>query len=211
MNEQKVAIFDFDGTIGNIEPLIREIYGEVSTKRGWPTLTDEAYRKLRGGTISDAIKWVGVRPWQLPGLMREARSLVYDRRDMIELFPGIPELLRHLHRSGWNLYILSANSTKTIHAVLKREKLDSLVQVLKRPALLGKSRSINKLVKSQGYQPENVWMIGDEVRDVEASHKSGIRSISVTWGLQDKSILQTYKPTAIAHTAKDVETILTTE
>lgn len=205
---EKVVIFDFDGTLANIEPLIKEIYRNVSASRGWPELTDKAYQDLRRGTINDAIKWIGVRPWQIPNLMRQARNIVHENQDKIELFDGVDSLLHDLKKSGWQIYILSANSTKTIHHVLKREKLDNLVTVLKRPALFGKATSINSLVRKKRFNKEHVWMVGDEVRDIDAANKSRVRSVAVIWGLQHESLLVAKHPTVLVKKVKDIESVL---
>ncbi len=208
MKTQRVVIFDFDGTLADIEDLIKKLYGEVAESRGWPALTDEKYRELRTGTLANALKWVGVRPWQLPGLMREGRNRLYEVRDQIKLFPGVKEVVARLHKDGWHIYILSANSTKTIHQVLARNGIDRMVTVLKRPAIFGKATSINKLIWRKRYERSCVWMIGDEVRDIEAATKAEVNSIAVAWGIQDISLLMQYNPTAVAKTAKDVESIL---
>lgn len=208
MSTQRVAIFDFDGTLADIEPFIMKLYGEVAVEKGWPPLTDHDYKRLREGSVADAIKWVGVRPWQVPGLLREGRARVYELRDEIELFKGIPELLAALRQDGWELYVLSANSTKTIKYVLEQKGLDGYVTVLRRPAIFGKAMSIKNLMRRKGYRAESVWMIGDEVRDIEAAKKAGIKSIAVTWGLQDRTILEQNQPTALATTIKDIAQIL---
>jgi phosphoglycolate phosphatase len=208
MKTQRAVIFDFDGTLADIEELIKKLYGEAAASRGWPALTDERYKELRTGTLASALKWVGVRPWQLPGLMKEGRNRLYEVRDQIKLFPGVKPVIAKLHQDGWHIYVLSANSTKTIHQVLARYGIDHMVTVLKRPAIFGKATSINKLVWQKRYDRTQVWMIGDEVRDIEAATKADVNSIAVAWGIQDVSLLKQYNPTAVAKTAKDVESIL---
>ena len=41
---------------------------------------------------------------------------------------------------------------------------------------------INKIIKQNQAQKNNVFYVCDEVRDIEAARKSGIQSIAVTWG-----------------------------
>lgn len=208
MKTTNVAIFDFDGTLADVAALIRVLYAEEALKRGWPELTDEAYANLRKGTIKQAMSWIGVRSWQLPGLMRLGRTLFHKRSGEVKLFDGIEELMSKLHKNGWDIYVLSINSTVTIHEVLKRHNVDEYVHVLKRPGLFGKAASIRALIKRKGYDQSRVWMIGDEVRDIEAAHKASVKSIAVAWGLQDISILEKYRPTATARHAADIERIL---
>lgn len=209
--KHKVVIFDFDGTLADVEAIIRQLYGEIAPKRRWPELTDEAYQTLRRGTLREAMRWLGVRPWQLPGLMRVGRTLFHKHSASVQLFVGIPELVEQLHEDGWHIYVLSNNSVVTIHEILERNNVDHYVHVLKRPALFGKAASINKLIKQRRYDRNNVWMIGDEVRDIQAANKARVKSIAVSWGLQDESVLQKTRPTHLAHDVTEIKKLLDKE
>jgi phosphoglycolate phosphatase len=208
MTEPKVIIFDFDGTLADVVEVIKQIYEEESQKRGWPKLSENQYKKLRKGTIKQAMAWAGVRSWQLPGLLRQGRKSFYAKSKNVKLFPGITELIKKLYLDGWEIYVLSANSDKTIHEIMRRNDADQYVHVLKRSPLFGKASAIRKLMKKHRYQRENVWMVGDEVRDLEAAKKVGVKSIAVSWGLQDESLLKVNQPNAVANKPKDIINIL---
>ena len=209
--DKKVAIFDFDGTLADVIVVLRSLYGDVAVKRGWPDLTDEALQLLRKGTYREALKWLGVRPWQMPALMREGRRLYYARRSEVRLFEGMAEVLAELHHRGWDMYVLSINSEQTIKDLLADYRVDHLVHVLRRPAVFGKAMSINRLVRRRGYSRQNVWMIGDELRDVDAAKKAQVKSVAVAWGLQDRELLKNASPTGLADTPADIVRLLTSK
>lgn len=206
--DTNVAIFDFDGTLADVAEIIRALYGDLALQRGWPELTDAEYKKLRKGTVQQALKWVGIRPWQMPSLLREGRAQFKSRSDDILLFNDVSEVVTQLHEAGWHIYILSSNSPDTIRKVLKINGLDDKVTVLRRPSMFGKAKSINKLVESRDYAKDRVWMIGDELRDVDGGNKAGVKSLAVSWGLQDISVLRAAHPTAVADKPVDIVTIL---
>lgn len=208
MKDRKVVIFDFDGTLADVVPLMREIYGEFATKNGYPELTEEIFQNLRKSTLREVFKWVGVKPWQLPGLMRKGRVLFAEKSDKVKLFKGVSKLVAELHKSDWEIYILSSNSPATIHDILVRNKIDDYISILKRPSLFGKAQSIKALVRKKNYDKKNVWMVGDEVRDIEGANKAGVNSIGVTWGLQHEIVLKKAKPTHLAKTAVQLRKLL---
>lgn len=208
MNEKKVVIFDFDGTLADVVPLMREIYDEFAAEHGYPELTEDIYQNLRKSTLKEVLKWVGVKPWQLPGFLRQGRILFAEKRDEVELFNGIAELVTTLHQAGCQIYILSSNSAETIHVILKRNKIDQYITILKRPSLFGKASSIKRLVRKKHYHKSDVWMIGDEVRDIEAANKAGVNCIGVAWGLQHEIALQKANPTHIAMKVGELKNLL---
>ena len=48
--------------------------------------------------------------------------------------------------------------------------------------------------------------VGDEVRDIEACRKVGVKIITVTWGWESPDAILKATPDFIAQTLKDIET-----
>lgn len=210
MSAKKVIIFDFDGTLADTAPIIRSIYTELAAKNKWRPLTDKDYEVLRRGSLNQARKWAGVRWWQFPMVVRTARRLMKLEAEKVILFPGMLELITELKEKNFKLYILSLNLSDTIRHVLERNNLLDNIEILqRRKRSLGKKAAvIERLVRSQGYNKKSVWMIGDEVRDIQAAGRVGINSVAVAWGLQDVSILKQYKPTHVASSVKELRSFL---
>ena len=196
------------GTLADVVPLMREIYGEFSVKHGYPALNDEDFERLRKGTAREVFKWAGIKPWQLPGLLKEGRKMFSVRSGQILLFAGVAELVRELHAEGWHIYILSSNDSATIREILKRNQIESIATKLSRPPLFGKASSIKALLRANDYERHNVWMVGDEVRDIEAANKAGVNSIAVAWGLQHEIALAHADPTRIALKVPEIKKYL---
>lgn len=204
MKQPRAIIFDFDGTLANTEPIILTIYAEIAEQKGWPPMTKTEYKKLRKSTVQQGLRWLGIRPWQIPGLLREAHRRFHRHIEHIQMFDGLAELVASLHGQGDTVYVLSANSRQTIDKVLARHQLSDKVTVLKSPPLLSKHKSIQKLIKKHGYAKDHVWMIGDELRDIDAARKAGVPSIAVTWGLQDSDVLRKAQPTHVATKPREI-------
>ncbi len=207
--KEKVIIFDFDGTIADVVPIFRKIYAELATQYKLPEVTDEDFYELRKKNLKQVLKWAGIRYWQLPSILSKGRTMFAHHKKEAKLFDGVPEIINKLHDNKCDIYVLSSNSEATIKNVLERYKVADKVTILKRPSLFGKSRSINKLVSAKKYDKANVWMVGDEVRDVEAGNKAKVNTISVSWGLQDGSLLAQQQPTYLVDTVSQLKEILT--
>jgi len=205
---KQVAVFDFDGTLADSAPIIREIYEKLAIKNRWKPIDDRTYKNLRKGTLSDARKWANIRWWQIPGVMRAGQSLFRLEANRVKLFPHMKAMIKELQDNHVPIYVLSRNSTSVIESVMDRHKVRGVV-ILSRASIFGKQRALKKIVSTENVSPRVVWMIGDEVRDIRSAHKAGVRSIAVSWGLQDVSILKEYRPDIIANSTHDiVKTIL---
>ncbi len=210
MSPQKVVIFDFDGTLADTVPIIRAIYDDVAKKNKLTAMTDEDYLMLRKGTIGDARKWSGIHWWQWPMIVRSMKKLIAVESEKVRLFPGVVDMINELHDNDVEVYILSRNLPEVIERTLERYKQQKRVHILHRRkrSLGSKASVIKKLVRTHNIDAHSVWMIGDEVRDIQAANRAGVQSVAVTWGLQDESILLKYKPTKIVSTIDQLRAVL---
>lgn len=201
---KKAAVFDFDGTIADSEKLILDIYEDLAKKSGWPKLTNKRYKMLKGSTPQEAMRWAGVRMWQLPRLLRIGRREYKKYIDNIKLFPYMAPTVLKISNMDYDVYILSSNSKDTVQAVLADNGINGQIKTLKGSPLFGKHKVLKKLIKKNKYDPSQSWMIGDEMRDMVAAKRAGLNSIGVTWGLQSKNALLKASPTAIAEKPRDI-------
>jgi phosphoglycolate phosphatase-like HAD superfamily hydrolase len=205
---RRAIILDFDGTIADSEQVIIDIYNNFSDKQKWPKLTHADYVRLRDASPKEAMKWAGIKFWQVPRLLKVGRSEYKKHRSDIKLFPDMAETIRGLARSGSEIYVLSSNSKETVESVLATHNLNQQVVILKGSPIFKKDKVLKRLLKDKGYFASDSWMIGDEIRDIEAANKVGMKSIGVTWGLQSQTALKSAGPTFIVKTPKDITRVL---
>lgn len=188
--EKKCIVFDFDGTLADVEEVIVDIYRDFASKNGWPELDKKIYKELKVGGAKMAIKMLGIRFWQLPKLLRRGISEYKKHAHDIKLFPGIAEVVEKLGNE-YDVYILSSNDASVVKEIIKHNNLKANITILKGSPLFGKDKPLKKLLKEHGYSSQQAWMIGDEARDIEAGTKAGMKTIAVSWGLQsDKGLAQ---------------------
>ncbi len=119
------------------------------------------------------------------------------------LIPVLKELSVN-HR----LFILSSNKQEIIELELNKNNLNIFEAVYSSSSLFKKDKSIKKLLKLFKLEIENVFYVGDEVRDIEACKAINVKIISVTWGFNSKQILSLYNPEYLIDTPVELLEIM---
>lgn len=201
-------IFDFDGTLADMKRLIMEVGNEIAARKGWPAVDESTYRELSKGNIKDGLKHLGIPLYEVPFALLTARKMLALRTDEVELFPGIGKLVDDLIAKGHELFVLSTNSRRLIQDVLKKHGLEEKLAVLPSSGLFGKAPALKRFMLGRRVSKSAIWLIGDELRDVEAAKKAGVRSIAVTWGLQHPDALRSAKPDFVADKPFEISRII---
>lgn len=197
-------VFDFDGTLADMKQLIMEVGNEIAVSKGWPPVDEALYKELSRGSIRDGIKKLKIPLRDIPFALLEGKRKLGARINEIELFPGIPELIQTLNEQGHEVFVLSANSQKLIQIVLNNHKLSDKLTVLPSSSIFGKAAALKRFIRGHKLAKSEVWMVGDELRDLEAARKAGVYCIAVTWGLQHPDTLRAANPTHIADKPSDI-------
>ena len=203
----RTIIFDFDGTIADSMPVIIAIYQELLP--GKHALDSVEIGKLRHMPLQKVAAHLGISLWKVPFLLRRGRKLMHDRVPSIAVFENMPEVFKELQAQGYELRVLSSNSTENVQLFLNNHGLDSyFVEAKGISGLFGKGRALKKMLKARGISKQDAIYVGDEVRDITAARKAGIPIISVTWGFNDEALLSDMKPDYLARAPKDLLDII---
>jgi phosphoglycolate phosphatase len=199
----KTLIFDFDGTIADSFETLLAIFDETTARPH--RLTASEIAELRGEPLKDVIKYLKIKRWQMPRLILRAKRLLALRMSGIKAFAGISEALARLHHDGYQMFILSTNSSVNISGFLKSNGLESyFTSVYGDIGLRSKASALKKIIKKEKLSPADCIYIGDEVRDIEAAKKAGIRSVAVSWGFSSPPAIQQAQPSYMANNPKDL-------
>lgn len=204
-----VVVLDFDGTLADSLVVLLEVYNELAEAKGFQHVNEADWRRLREGTIKDGLKWTGVKAFQVPSLLTQGLKLLEKRKAEIKLFPEMIKVVQQLHKDGHTLFVLSTNSQELIQEVLNKHGIGSELEVLKSSRIFGKAQALRKLVRTNNFNEDDVWMIGDEVRDMNGAKRAAVHGIGVSWGFQPPRTLQAVSPSVqIAKTPTDIIKII---
>lgn len=187
-------IFDFDGTLANTFDLILDAVNHHAPQYGYTPLTREQAISLRALSAQKVLASLGLSHWKVFELMIKVRRYMQSRMQQVEFYPGVLAALQHLSAQGHVLGIVSSNSVKNVSTLLQKEKCDVFSFIYPSSHLLGKARVLKRILKDKKLDKKSVYYVGDEIRDIEAAHRSGIQMIAVSWGFNTKELLASKQP-----------------
>ncbi|HVV66617.1 MAG TPA: HAD-IA family hydrolase [Candidatus Saccharimonadales bacterium] len=195
-------IFDFDGTVADSFEYIADF---LAYEAGLEPLTKKEKEKLRGQSMAAIGRKFGISWIKLIRLFFKGRSRMHIAMSHVEPFEGMPEVIEKLHAEGHELFMLSSNTVRNIHAFLHNHGLyEYFLQIYGGIGLFGKAPSLRRLLRDQQIDMENAVYVGDELRDVQSAKSIGLRVVAVTWGFARPSALKSAKPTALASSPKEL-------
>ena len=190
----KVIIFDFDGTLADTIDILLNITNRLSSELGFKSATKEELAQLSNLTSWQILRYSGISIFKFPLLIRKLKAELRSEIPTIQLFAGIKEVLLDLTKLGFQLGIITSNSRENVLALLEINGLQGTFTFIYSGSTFGKHKVINKWLKKEQINPEEVIYVGDETRDIDAARKTGIKIIAVTWGFNSKSALAAQNP-----------------
>lgn len=199
-------IFDFDGTIADSFDYVAEF---LLAEAGVGPVNDSAKDILRGMSMQAMARELGFPWWRLPLLFVRGRRGMSGGIKHLKPFEGMPEVIRKLHNEGHELFIVSSNTVRNIHAFLHKHELhEYFLETYGGVGIFGKAPALRKLMKENSFEPKDCVYIGDELRDAEAAQSLNMKAISVEWGFARLKDLRELNPHRLAKKPEDIITIL---
>lgn len=210
--EQKVILFDLDGTLTDSgEGIINSVIFALN-HFGLPIPPREELRSVVGPPLHDSLARYGVPPQKLD----EGVDVFRSRYNPIGIYenvpyPGIRELLEELKRDGNKLCVATSKPEEMANRVLGHFDLASYFDTVCGGSMdesrSSKSDVIAYLLEQNG-RADNMIMIGDTKFDVLGAAAHGIPTIGVAWGYGEVSDMQAAGAAAIAESPKHLLKLL---
>ena len=204
----RLAIFDFDGTLGDSLTWVVTVINQVVDKFSLRGIQESEYETVRGLDPGQMIRHMGVPPWKIPLIGAYLRMLMARDIEQVELYPGIRELLHCLAEQGTLLAVVSSNSYENVSQVLGAEIARLFEHFECGVSVFGKPPKLRKVLSKSGCSPAEAIYIGDEIRDVQAARQVGVAAGAVGWGYNTADSLQAHDPTHFFATVADIHNAL---
>ena len=205
VSANKYVIFDFDGTIADTVELAITIFNRMASDYGLPQIAGEERAMLHGTKPQAILKKYGVSNYKLGLILLRLRKELKKHIAELQPIAGVVEAIQTLKDSGYRLGILTSNSKENVKDFLKNNRMIGLFDfVYSGKSIFGKSSVLERLFEQEKISKNLVVYVGDETRDVEATKKTGIPIVSVTWGLNNRAVLASLSPEQMADTPEEL-------
>jgi HAD superfamily hydrolase (TIGR01662 family) len=200
----KNLIFDFDGTIA--DTLAFTVNSAIEINRKLKLLNDEKidFERFRSFDFVDFAKELEIPKLKLIYFVFKYQRHLVSKIGEVKTFDDLPEVLKELKNRGVHMGIATSNSKENVRKFLEKNNLNYFNFIYSSLNYFDKSKMLEKAIKKYRMKKEDVIYIGDEVRDIHAAKKAGIKVASVTWGYNFESILSENKPDFIVSRPKDL-------
>lgn len=193
--KSKTIIFDFDGTIANSLEGFIEIYNQLAMQYNCRPVNSTDVPRLRQLGPKAVVKELKIPFWKLPLIIKKVLSQFNKNISQIEPQHMICDVIRQLHDQGYLIGIMTSNKTASVQSFLDNNGLDSIVSfVYSEKNVNGKDKALRYILHDKQINAHDSVYIGDEVRDMIAAKKVGMKTIAVSWGFNTKEALQAEQP-----------------
>ena len=203
-----VLIFDFDGTIADTHSRMVEISNLLSKEFNYKFIHPQDVENLRGKTSQEVIQILNIPMLKLPSIIAKAKRELYDGINSIAPIHGIKDILDQLKQHEIKIGILSSNSLENIVKFLHNHGIHAFDFIHTTSKIWSKNTSLKKLIHKNNFTHEEVIYVGDEVRDIEAAKKLGVKVAAVAWGYNSAQTLKNLKPDFMLYEPKDLLNLL---
>ncbi len=197
-------IFDWSGTLCDSFSVFCQVVDKMMDHFGKDRITEEEIRKHY--TIPYMKFWNKL----IPNLTHEDQNKAFGsfikEIENPDIYPGVKKTLNKLHKNKIRLFVVSSDPQKRILLEMKKGKLNVLFEDLISD-IHEKHIAIESLVKRYKLKPDETFYVGDSSGDVEEGKKAGIKTIGISWGFQDKIILESSQPTHLIDNIVELEGI----
>ena len=183
LNETKLYIFDFDGTIANTVPHIINCLLKCVKNFHLKPVSYEDIEKYNGSVLANVLKELGASEEQLPEIKKYYTEIFLDDLSDIYLYDNVLETLKSLKEQGYLLAIASNRGRNTMIPLLDSLGIHSYFdEIVCESDVENKKPSpdmVNRILDRLKVNKEDTLILGDTRFDIIMSNNANCKSCYV--------------------------------
>jgi phosphoglycolate phosphatase len=204
----KYILFDFDGTLVDSREAFIKSFNQLAFRYNFKKIEAANLDHLKALSMMERFHYLNVPLYRLPFLTMEFSRLYRSEIGSVSLMPGIPKLLEKISGIGLKAGIVSSNSNSIIESFVVKNAMQGISDIYCSGQLFGKDRVFRKFLKEKKFSPAQVVYVCDELRDVDACKKVGIKPVWVSWGYEREEAVNKDNNLCIAHSPEELFAII---
>ena len=213
----KLALFDYDGTIVDSAGMIVQGAIEAFRMCGLPDPDPQKVRENIGRPLTVALDvYMPVGYTVTPEQISEAYRSWYAEQGRLglqnePLYPGMVELIHELKSNDWLIGIATNKSRVGLTNGLAKHNLSNIFDItLSTDENIAKPNPAMAIraMKELGVEEKYSVIIGDTINDIGLGVNSGITSIGVTWGYNNRKLLISAGANHLVDNAQDLSKLM---
>lgn len=213
MKKKYLLIFDLDGTVADTLPSIAEAVNMCARHFGYPEKSNDEVRRAVGSGVGVLLQLTmpqdAIADAEQCQKIKEYFAKCYEitQAKVDTAYSGMAEAMRELYSKGYILAVLSNKPDKLVKMIVDNLFPDGIISVAMGQTDLPRKPDPTvplMIAESFGVSADNTYFIGDSEVDVLTGRNAGMRTVAVSWGFRDRSVLESVAPDVIIDTREEL-------
>lgn len=206
-----LAIFDFDGTLGDTTGIILRTMGETFRAMGVPPLSEAQYRSVIGLPLEKCFSSLLPLNEKEEAEYAAAYRKVFDELDeegAVALYPGVLQTIRELRERGVKIAIASSRHRHTLDRYVSNLGLLPYIEMTVGADDVTRAKPdpqpVNIILDRLNVPAREAVVVGDAPYDILMGRAAGCRTIAVTYGNGSEEALRAAGADFLADRFQDI-------
>lgn len=189
MQEKKLIMLDFDGTIGDTQLLIVSTMQKTLAHLNLPPRSAEACKRMIGLPLKQTFTHLIEMSDEMGDQCVDVYRRIFDEDNgpgVVPVFPHVIETIKMLKERGKTLTIASSRATATLMQFVRDMQLEPYISLVLScdDITHSKPHPETALITLQqtGFSPEEAIVVGDSQYDILMGRNAGCATVGVSYG-----------------------------
>ncbi|EKD56630.1 MAG: hypothetical protein ACD_58C00131G0005 [uncultured bacterium] len=208
--KNKAFIFDWSGTLSNNMHLFFNVVNSIFKDLGGKPLSQKEIK------LNFTLPYMKFYNKYFPNLTRKKQCILYEKyihqsSDQLgepKLYKNVKKIINYVKDRGYQVFIVSSDPASKFLIEIAKSGFSILITKAISD-VHDKKDVITSLVKDHNLDTNNTFYVGDTTGDIEAEQFAKVKTIGITWGVQDHDVLAKSNPDYLVDDIIEIQKLIT--